>query len=495
MKRKRMGVERGWSKMMDVDRWWMGGGDNMDRLPDDLLLNILGRLTFREAATTSLVSPRLLNLRTLSTQLDFKNDPYQPSLSGIHFLKFVNFILNRHRGSQVDSLRIAFDAMGIEYDVIRSSLESWVEFAVRSKETIRSLEIDLHHDGSTATSKESPFCFPLHELYGLKTLTSLSLKYVSILDEDDLAYLLENYLVNLETLVIENAPGLRNLKIIAKKLKRLEIRHCPELCSIDIVSAPNLLSFEKARDFKTLVRVSFCRNALPKLTSVCLRGLLCENVLSEIQEYAPCLEKLEVDMVRICQFPHLRNVKQLVINFGIDKDGITDLTFIIDACPNLEDLTLKYMVPEHDVMTHQWPKPSSHIHTRLRRVTFVGWSGKEYELQLAHYLMGIATNLQMVTFDTNPSDPWWCKVYKDWECSILFALDKYGVWMHSLETVEQLIGSKPGSVAFQYAVPRAVPKDWEVSTYEDWEDNCWAKDYTMTWGREHWGLRHWARKA
>ncbi|KAL6571600.1 hypothetical protein OROHE_003243 [Orobanche hederae] len=416
MKRKRMGVDRWWSKRMDVDRWWMGGGDNMERLPDDLLLNILGRLTFREAATTSLVSPRLLNVWTLSTQLDFKDDahPNQPSLSGIHFLKFVNFILNRHRGSQVDSLRIAFDAMGIEYDVIQSSLESWVEFAVRSKETIRSLEFDLHNSefGSPPTS-ESPFCFPLHELYGLKTLTSLSLKYVLILDEDDIVYLLESSLLNLETLVIENAPGLRNLKIIAKKLKRLEIRHCPELCSIDIVSAPNLLSFEKAGDFKTLVRVSFFCNALPKLSNLCLTGLLCQNVLSEIQEYAPCLEKLEVDVVRICQFPHLRNVKQLVINFAVDKDGIIELTSIIDACPSLQDLTLKYMVPKHGVTLHHWPKPSSHTHTRLRRVTFVGWNGKEYELQLARYLMGIATNLQMLTFDTNPSDPYCCKGYKD----------------------------------------------------------------------------------
>ncbi|XP_021893336.1 uncharacterized protein LOC110811222 [Carica papaya] len=88
----------------------------IDSLPDEVLILIVSCLGLREAAKTCVLSRRWAELWTFTVgALDFeasealKRVPKAGQLERLSFVKWVDKVLNLHRGKRIDSFRVHFD--------------------------------------------------------------------------------------------------------------------------------------------------------------------------------------------------------------------------------------------------------------------------------------------------------------------------------------------------------------------------------------------------
>ncbi|XP_012849845.1 PREDICTED: F-box/LRR-repeat protein At1g55660-like isoform X1 [Erythranthe guttata] len=126
-------------------------GDRISRLPDELLVDILSLLSLKEAARTSVLSPRWINLwkHTHSLNFDARNaleDIVKKhwirrklmKREGPKYVKWVNTVLQSHKSPTLKEfvIRFTLDATA------KNSINLWLQFAFATRQVER-LELDL----------------------------------------------------------------------------------------------------------------------------------------------------------------------------------------------------------------------------------------------------------------------------------------------------------------------------------------------------------------
>ncbi|KAK9278996.1 hypothetical protein L1049_028578 [Liquidambar formosana] len=142
--------------------------DQISELPDEILACIVSRLTFREVASTSVLSKRWRDVWTFSTgSLDLDGmkkkweDPWLLKVEQSRYINWVNRVLELHQGSTIDEFRIHFWLD----NRFKSSIDKWVDFAIAKR--AQRLELNLEIYGQRTENMQ----FPQYELSKLRHLT------------------------------------------------------------------------------------------------------------------------------------------------------------------------------------------------------------------------------------------------------------------------------------------------------------------------------------
>ena len=276
--------------------------DRISELPDEILTIILSHQTLREAVHTSVLSPRWKDLwRFTSGSLDFDFGSNVLSLINDcelveilkperrRYIRWVNKILNAHKGATIDAFRVQFDLRRSA----KSDIDSWINFALRKR--VRSLELNLMPARLVLVRLDwNNGCYPFRaQSHGnnsnISCLTRLNLNYVDFAGED-LEYLLSNCPF-LEFIHIFNSPGLVRVNVAAPcpNLKHLEIRHSYYLKSLDISSAPNLKSLTYFGPYETKLSL---RN-VPNLSDLSFDGFYCIYIVGKDRQLPIALCQIE----------------------------------------------------------------------------------------------------------------------------------------------------------------------------------------------------------
>lgn len=271
--------------------------DWMGQLPDDILINIISRLSLKEAAKTSVLSRRWKDLWTYTTSLNFDAPELVLNIwRGLAIMEFerskyiswVNKVLELHRGSNLSDFRVRFNLS----DSHDSVITNWIYTAIAKR--VQNFELDLRpgmykHDYAFPLE----FCDGLrrhHDLSAVKSLRSLHFNTVNITGE-----ILEFFMQNcplLDRMCVIDSSTLSSLKVVGSsiKLKHLDIQSCYFLKKIEI-SAPNLVSFKYyGREIKLFI------DNVPQLVDVSIRGCIFARITYFIGPI-------------ICCFPQLRTLE------------------------------------------------------------------------------------------------------------------------------------------------------------------------------------------
>ena len=110
--------------------------DRISKLPGDILIFIISRLTLQEAISTSILSTSWRNLHTYITQLNFPT--YIDEIDNLsNYVSKVDRVLNSHRGSQIKEFRLSMEGYC-------GTFVSWFEFALTKKVEI--IHITMYHN-------------------------------------------------------------------------------------------------------------------------------------------------------------------------------------------------------------------------------------------------------------------------------------------------------------------------------------------------------------
>ncbi|CAN1778370.1 F-box/LRR-repeat protein 25 [Linum perenne] len=351
-----------------------GEEDQISRLTHDVLVEILSFLTLKEAARTSVLSKRWVDLWKLLPNLEFD---YGSMVKEIlvekkTYIQLVSKVLAQHKGPKVDKFRVCLQLMSTSNS--GGDIERWVEFAISKgveridldfNPEIPGMESDEDYeedcDGYYSILRSRSF-YQSGVLLGLSNVQyfrSLRLRYVYLTD------VIFHHLVScchlLEKLVLDCCGGLvkANATALASSpslpLKHLEIRSCYHLKEVEIY-APNL--------------VSFCYNGgivdlrmenVSSLKEMDLRNPDSDyGMVGYVSPYDYLLRhhskfvrletltlQMNIDQMKpqhirsVNEFPFLKHLTVYVESYHGLSDKYDRLVPLINACPSLHRLSLK----------------------------------------------------------------------------------------------------------------------------------------------------------
>ncbi|KAM7471580.1 hypothetical protein LguiA_009763 [Lonicera macranthoides] len=399
--------------------------DRISGLPDEILVEVLSLLPFKEAVATGILSRRWRYLWTLITSylnfdigIPYGGEEAYYDKNTEKFVAWVNNVLKVHQGTtEVDQFRVRF-SMNASYS---GELDSWINFAAEKR--VRRLELNL--STTFGFGHFDPYSFPSvdklkHCPPYFTVLASLCLINVDV-TEEVLDYVLANC-PSLEQLCLEGSSTLANLKICggaSLKLKHLVLYRCEPLENL-VISAPNLVSFTYTGPKKV---VPF-KNA-PLLSELCLGDQYCHffifkasqqlDYLSKIQKLTLILpEKVIIKGGFIpTDLPKFFNLKQLELRISLDLGHpLICFTTLLKAAPSLSEFVLKLnfsgalsqklaslMNDKERVELHR--RKTKHSHRCLKFIEVVGFIGHQTDYQFALHLLKIAkVSLEKITIDT-----------------------------------------------------------------------------------------------
>ncbi|EYU36072.1 hypothetical protein MIMGU_mgv1a019763mg, partial [Erythranthe guttata] len=330
--------------------------DRISRLPDDILVTILSFLPVKQAARTSVLSSRWINLWKHISRLDFDAESALVKIAidyNLHseesckYVEWVNRVIQSHKAETLKEFRVCFDLS----PSAENAITQWLEFALLRH--VEKLDLDVSAGSLRVYTRD--YAFPEKFLkprsqssscIDFKSLKALSLKCVKLSGEA-----IEFFLRNcpfLEKLVLRNVNGISNLEVCGPSLalKHLEIWFCAKLKSVR-VSGPNLTSFYSSHVEVLLLEnvpmlVELHVNCMPY--SVSIQRLLSPALSSVVSR----LEILSLDIyayikeINLPTFPELPKLKKLVIQYWATEDkSLMGLTPLIRAPPYLEEFVLK----------------------------------------------------------------------------------------------------------------------------------------------------------
>lgn len=223
--------------------------DELDQLPDDLLLLIISFLMMKPAARTSVVSHKWNHLWRCFPVLVFESSSAMRRMivrneeailqERANFVKWVNGVLESHLGRTIDEMRVAFHLDS----KCQAHIDKWVVFALAKQ--VKRLKLDI----TTLLDFGHGYSFPkwnmsLYQTHNVSCLRYLCLQYVDITTED-VDYLLCTcvFLEDLSIISSQSLSYVRSACSSPLQLKHLTVAACRQLRTIDIL-APKLLSFK-----------------------------------------------------------------------------------------------------------------------------------------------------------------------------------------------------------------------------------------------------------
>ncbi|KAJ4715181.1 Fbd-associated f-box protein [Melia azedarach] len=352
---------------------------HISKLSDDILINILSRLTIKEAARSSILSSRwrylwssftgclIFDNRIATVRYPFKyydveSDSFEVKL--FKFVSWVNQVLSSLQSqSSIEQLSICCDISS------QADVDNWIKFAVDKR--VKKLELDFTGEGRCT--------FPSHDIVpysNFSTLTSLSLTLVDITGE-----VLENLLFHcplLQVLSVQRSLCVKKLKVSGGPSRDLKLKYLKldfwVSQYIEIDNAPNLIYFEYGG--KRKIPVSF-RN-VPNLSEI--PGAVCYNI------------------------PELCNLRHLEIKMRIEDDhSLLPCAAYLKAFPSLYKFTLKVSWPvepssgmRQSVRNHPYLR---HSELSVRVVELIGFAGQTTDSEFVIYLIENAKLLEKIIID------------------------------------------------------------------------------------------------
>lgn len=292
---------------MDTGNKRHSSGDNggIERLGDDILINILSFLDIKEATRASVLSPRWRYLWRFSSGI-FRFDNRDIAMGTKKFESCVSNVMELHQGPKAEGVSISFDS-GRDTDLIKSNwyrgstswlvikyerspaFEKWVLFA--SRKQVQTLELSF--------SLSDGYKFPsLKTLMSMATSTSplcglriLRLAYVDI--EDDVVKYFLASCPDLEELRVRFSYVTKNLQVVdPPSLRVFEISRCFNFQRLEI-SALSLVSLTYGGRKQSLQLRS-----IPNLAELNICDDFCTDFIVQPKEhwsYSAQLEKLVLD--------------------------------------------------------------------------------------------------------------------------------------------------------------------------------------------------------
>lgn len=307
--------------------------DETSRLNDDILIRILGFLSFKEAVRSSAISRRWQHLwKYFSGCLSFKQT--KPRLA--------SWNLNVRTRKEIAET----------YKDSKAYVDEWVGIALQKKTKKLQLNFgpEYYSDvrwSSVDASRVAARCYCLTKetfssaLSGIHFLTCLSVKFVGVSDE-----MLEHIVSIcplLESLELDHSPQLTHPKVSALRLKHLNICHCEYFIESIEIYAPNLVSFDyTGKEIPLHIKYA------PKLNQVCYddgsRSAI-QHLSIHLANYLPQLVTLSIGMSVVGvvnNFPKLTSLKHLRCDaLTSDGNSLRCLTSLIEASPFLHKFVLE----------------------------------------------------------------------------------------------------------------------------------------------------------
>ncbi|MBA0736828.1 hypothetical protein Gogos_010318 [Gossypium gossypioides] len=383
--------------------------DNINELPDEVLISILARMPMKEAARTSVLSRRWKKLWTSHPYLVFDGSN---SLRGIHYrseqvleseqfkyLNWVNDVLESHHDATIDEFKIRFYLD----QCYQSDIDDWVRFAFGKK--VQRFELDLSSSRVISHVQDSGYELCSHTLHFQTplSLTSLVLKQVRVSGE-----VLENLLSNspfLERLCIGASTSLVHLRLAGPSLclTYLEITACARMKSLEL-DAPNLLSLKYSGQN---IEIHFIE--VPNLSELFIGGMFVETctrsyLLPLVPTFASQLQKLVLEMrvderkMKLFEYPILSQLKELELQVRArDHDSLLCLTSLINASPSLNRLSLELSWSKS--YTRRRVMKVKRHHYNLKEVEIRGFVGGMVDTEFCIYLVENAIMLEKMSID------------------------------------------------------------------------------------------------
>ncbi|XP_012831760.1 PREDICTED: F-box/LRR-repeat protein At3g58900-like [Erythranthe guttata] len=383
--------------------------DRISQLPDDILVYVLSFLSLKEAARTSVLSSRWINLSKHNPRLVFDAHSLPDRIAkqkGVavvvkwrKYVKWVNCILRSHRAATLKEFAVFYELNRLA----RNDITRWLEFAfARNVET---LELDLSRNSDYFGYRHEHYVFPeeyfLNGSIDFKSLKVLSLRSVEVTD-GAVEFFLRNCPL-LEELAVEDSYKISNLEVCGRSLvlKHLELT-CSDLKSVKVF-APNLASLSVPgpqglflENVPMLVDVTFslgCRdsvkNILPAL-SCCIFRL---EILSLQLTASP-------EEIVLSTFPELPKLKKLAIQYrGGHDESLMGLTPLIRASPYLQEFVLNLVRWGHSKSDIGVKNIIKFSHHHLKVFKFCDYYGHANDIELVGYMLESCVVLEKIIFD------------------------------------------------------------------------------------------------
>ncbi|ESR34738.1 hypothetical protein CICLE_v10007166mg, partial [Citrus x clementina] len=367
----------------------MAPEDGISKLPDDILICILSRLTIKEAAKTSILASRWRYLWTFfSGCLDFNDLVYMKSFGPLgdgrdpRSLRCIDQVLGslKVKDQSLEELRICLD-IDPNCDV-----DSWLKFAIQKR--VQRLDLQLR------LCKSAWYNFPSH--FVSRSLTSLRLASVYLNKEG-----LENLLCHcpfLEVLTLEKIRILTSIRVsgLSLKLNYLQLDSLVKLKDHLEVDVSNLISFEETRFGLSTT----CFEPVPILADEMLRegcfslSFVPDDVFGRLRTL-----KLEIRNMPEAVFysiPELPNLKHLDISFHIYTYGFFPCVAFLKACPSLYKLTVQ---STRSISPYERKVKKHSPHLSLRVAELVGFLWLRDDVKFLLDLLESATLLEKIIID------------------------------------------------------------------------------------------------
>ncbi|XP_073284691.1 putative F-box/FBD/LRR-repeat protein At4g13965 [Primulina huaijiensis] len=366
----------------------IGEVDRISQLPDDVLVHIISRFTWREAIATSIISTRWRRLYTYITRLTFstrhasKHKYVQENGSSKHMKEIYDFLASSKSCRFLKEFEVNVPCLKGD------NVKTW-------------LPLDLIKSKSGG----------LGSFAGLKSLRQLFLHSLHV-DDRDVELFVSNCTA-LEHLSIVNSYRLKKTSLVGhSKLKHLEISSSRNVVLIEVLDMVNLVSLTCR---KLQPKYSLHLNNVPKLVEFNssdqfhLQGRVLHGILPSVLDQLTHIDIRSTDLEDICikQPPILTNLKHLKLEIKCVHGGRRTIFYHFPTrwkCPCLQKLEIKFLWKRnhvfHDTFDELWVeldemglykvKPNEH----LKEVTFSGFMGYRAETSLSWCLMKEAVALK-----------------------------------------------------------------------------------------------------
>ncbi|KAL7096150.1 hypothetical protein ACP275_10G065700 [Erythranthe tilingii] len=384
------------------------GVDRISHLPVEVRIHILSMLSLKEAARTSVLSFRWLNLWKHTSSLDFdadiESDMSQSELidsAGPKFVQMVNRVVESHKSLAIKEFKINFP-LDASYT---NSITRWLEFAFSRH--VQRLELHLDDDPEFR-NYDSCSCYPeqllarSNMILDFQSLKELSFKNVQ-LSGGAIEFFIHNC-TQLERLIVDS-PGkyVSKLEVCGSSLvlKHLEIVSFVGLESLKIF-APRLTSLRLTSLKGVLLEI------VPMLVDVCVGStyddLDClKNLIHALSCCFSQLETLKLVMPRfpheqendeLCNFPEMPKLKKLVVeydSFDDDKQCFMRLASLTRASPQLQEFVLNNKRFGSGISPKRVDNDGAAIikfrHEHLKVFKFCGYYGRPSHDALVEYIL------------------------------------------------------------------------------------------------------------
>ncbi|KAL8028836.1 hypothetical protein ABFX02_14G186900 [Erythranthe guttata] len=417
-------------------------GTGIEELPDDVIVDILSRMSIKDAVRTSVLSSRWRYLwMSMSVTLEFHDKDIATRKKFRAFVKHVLELYNR-----VDGLVIHFS--NTRQKTESTAIDHWVYSAMLKQ--VKRFELDLSADCGFHCSYEFPSFVKLltqfhrdkyrqfgsmrsslRYLNGFVSLRTLKLVDVDIQDEM-VQYFLDSCPC-IEQLCIRASDATKHLRVVdpLPNLKELEISDCCNLESLEI-SATNLASctyqgseislpFKKTRDpFELTLGGVFCKSFVYEPNKHSSYSAQLVKLVLNLQTEDVQRESIK-RTIAPPEFHQFGSLKQLELNI-VSKVGRSLLFFtsLIDASPLLHEFKLKidYLVSRPWYLDYEiksmipfpevTPEEAKRFrHKNLKVVKMVGYCGCLSEENFLVHLLKNSPSVETIFIDTD------CDYYSD----------------------------------------------------------------------------------